>query len=59
VALTVGELADLVVGNYYGKVISDPKGSSRSDIAVTISKIDRAKVRVIPKVTDLVGVTSE
>lgn len=42
----VGELADLVVGNYHGEVISDSKGSSRSDIAVTVVKIDRLKVRV-------------
>jgi hypothetical protein len=26
------ELADLVVGTYYGDVISDSKGSSRSDV---------------------------
>ncbi len=42
----VGELADLVVGNYHGEVIADSKGSSRSDIAVTVAKIDRLKVRV-------------
>lgn len=42
----VGELADLVAGNYQGEVISDSQGSSRSDIAVTIAKIDRSKVRV-------------
>lgn len=43
----VGELADLVVGNYHGEVISDSKGSSRSDIAVTVVKIDRLTVRVV------------
>ena len=42
----VGELADLVIGNYHGEVIADSKGSSRSDIAVTVAKIDRLKVRV-------------
>ena len=42
----VGELADLVIGNYHGDVIADSKGSSRSDIAVTVAKIDRLKVRV-------------
>src|SRR5262245_54833950 len=41
-----GELADLVVGSYLGNVMSDSKGSSRSDIDVTISKIDRYTVRV-------------
>lgn len=35
----VGELADLVVGKYYGEAIADSKGSSRSDVAVTITKI--------------------
>jgi hypothetical protein len=43
----VGELADLVVGNYDGDVIADSKGSSQSDIAVTVAKIDRLKVRVV------------
>ena len=39
-------LADLVVGRYHGDVIADSKGASRSDIEVTISRIDRATVRV-------------
>lgn len=39
-------LADLVVGRYHGDVIADSKGSSRSDIDVTITRIDRATVRV-------------
>ena len=39
-------LADLVVGRYHGDVIADSKGSSRSDIEVTITRIDRATVRV-------------
>jgi len=43
----VAELADLVVGNYHGEVISDSQGSSQSDIAVTVAKIDRLKVRVV------------
>lgn len=38
--------ADLVVGTYYGDVISDSKGSSRSDIALTITKLDEWTVRV-------------
>jgi hypothetical protein len=41
-----GELASLVAGTFYGDVISDSKGSSRSDISVTIGKIDSNKVRV-------------
>jgi hypothetical protein len=43
---TVAGLADLVVGNYYGEVISDSKGGSRSDVGVTITKLDRSTVRV-------------
>jgi hypothetical protein len=41
-----GELASLVVGTFYGDVISDSKGSSRSDISVTIERIDSNNVRV-------------
>jgi hypothetical protein len=41
-----GELASLVAGTFYGDVISDSKGSSRSDIAVTIDRIDSNNVRV-------------
>jgi hypothetical protein len=43
---TVIELADLVVGAYYGDVVSDAKGGSRSDVAVTVTKLDRSSVRV-------------
>jgi hypothetical protein len=39
-------LADLVAGTYYGDVISDAKGSSRSDVTVTIAKLDKQKVRI-------------
>ena len=45
-SVAAGDLADLVGGNYYGGVIADSKGSSRSDVAVAITKIDRTKVRV-------------
>ena len=40
------ELADLVVGTYLGNINSDSKGSSRSDVFVTVTRIDRARVRV-------------
>ena len=40
-------LADLVVGTYRGDVIADSKGPSRSDIEVTITRVDRATVRVV------------
>ena len=42
----VAGLADLVTGTYFGNVMSDSKGSSRSDIDVTITKLDRYTVRV-------------
>jgi hypothetical protein len=39
-------LADLVVGTYAGDVVSDSKGSSRSDVILTITKLDKSTVRV-------------
>ncbi len=42
----VAGLADLVIGTYYGEVVSDSKGGSRSDVGVTITKLDRSTVRV-------------
>ena len=42
----VASLADLVVGTYSGDVIADSKGGSRSDIGVTITKLDQSTVRV-------------
>jgi hypothetical protein len=39
-------LADLVAGTNYGDVISDAKGSSRSDVTVTIAKVDKQRVRI-------------
>ncbi len=41
-----GGLADLVVGTYDGDVIADAKAGGRSDVRVTVQKIDRNKVRV-------------
>ena len=42
----VAGLADLVTGTYFGNVMADSKGSSRSDIGVTVTKLDRYTVRV-------------
>jgi len=39
-------LADLVTGTYFGNVMADSKGSSRSDIGVTVTKLDPYTVRV-------------
>jgi hypothetical protein len=41
-----GELANLAVGTYLGNIVSDSKGSSRSDVMVTVTRIGRTKVRV-------------
>jgi hypothetical protein len=42
----VAGLADLVVGVYSGDVIADAKGASRSDVVLTITKLDSRTVRV-------------
>jgi hypothetical protein len=42
----IGDPADLVVGSYLGNISSDAKGSSRSDVVVTVTRLDRTKVRV-------------
>lgn len=47
------ELADLVAGSYYGDVVSDAKGSSRSDVTVTIAKVDKHRVRITSDYTRL------
>jgi hypothetical protein len=39
-------LADLVVGTYAGDVVSDSRGSSRSDVTLTVTKLDKSTVRV-------------
>jgi TIR domain len=40
------ELADLVAGTYYGDVVSDSRGSSRSDVIIRITKVSSRKVRI-------------
>ncbi|HEX5681015.1 MAG TPA: N-acetylmuramoyl-L-alanine amidase, partial [Desulfobacterales bacterium] len=39
-------LADRVAGIYHGDVVSDARGSSRSDVTLTITKLGPRKVRV-------------
>ncbi|NMQ28203.1 toll/interleukin-1 receptor domain-containing protein [Candidatus Accumulibacter phosphatis] len=39
------ELADAVVGDYWGEVISDSRGSSRTHIGVTVRKLGPNRVR--------------
>jgi hypothetical protein len=40
------KLAELVVGTYHGNVVSDSKGSSRSDVTVTIARVNDRRVRI-------------
>lgn len=39
-------LADLAQGTYFGDVISDARGSSRSEVRITVTKIAANRVRV-------------
>jgi molybdate transport system substrate-binding protein len=41
------DLADLSEGTYFGDVISDSKGASRSNVTLRVTRIDRNLVRVI------------
>lgn len=40
------DLADMAAGHYFGDVISDARGSSRSGVRVTVAKIGPNRVRV-------------
>jgi TIR domain len=40
------ELADMAVGEFFGDVISDAKGPSRSHITVTVERVSASRVRV-------------
>jgi hypothetical protein len=40
------DLADVVVGLYHGDVMSDARGSSQSDVAISIDKVAPGTVRV-------------
>lgn len=40
------DLADVAEGSYFGNVISDSKGSSRSGVALTVTRIGKNLVRV-------------
>jgi hypothetical protein len=42
----VPDLADTVKGEYYGDIISDSRGSSQSDVTVTVTKTGRNTVKV-------------
>ena len=40
------DLGDAAEGTYFGDVISDSKGSSKSDVALTVTRIGPNRVRV-------------
>lgn len=40
------DLADVAQGTYFGDVISDSRGSSQSDVTVTVSRIGKNLVRI-------------
>jgi hypothetical protein len=40
------DLADIAAGRYLGEVISDARGSSRSDVSITVTRIGPNQVRV-------------
>jgi hypothetical protein len=40
------DIADSVAGTYFGSVISDARGSSRSDVTITVEKVAPGTVRV-------------
>ena len=40
------DLADVAQGTYFGDVISDSQGSSRSRVTVTVVRIDKNQVRI-------------
>lgn len=42
----LAELADSVVGTYYGDVVSDSQGSSQSDVTVRVTKVGTRRVKV-------------
>ena len=42
----LAELADSVVGTYYGDVVSDSQGSSQSDVTVAVTKVGKRRVKV-------------
>ena len=40
------DLADAAEGTYFGDVISDSKGASRSDVTLTVTRIGANRVRI-------------
>lgn len=40
------DLADIAQGRYFGAVVSDARGSSQSDVRITVTKIGPNRVRI-------------
>jgi hypothetical protein len=40
------DLADMVAGSYFGAVVSDARGSSQSDVRITVTRIGPNRVRI-------------
>ncbi len=38
--------ADIAAGNYFGEIISDTRGSSRSGVRITVTKIGPNRIRI-------------
>lgn len=42
----LAQLADSIVGTYYGNVVSDTQGGSQSDVTVTVTRVGARRVKV-------------
>ena len=51
------DAADAVAGSYFGNVISDSKGSSRSDVTLTLTRVGPNKVAIASDYPRLPAVT--
>jgi len=45
-ASPAADLADFVAGTYHGEIISDARGSSQSNVTVTVTKVGRNLVEI-------------
>jgi len=45
-AAPAADLADVVAGTYHGDIISDARGSSQSNVTITVTKVGRNLVEV-------------
>lgn len=45
-SVETADIADSVAGTYYGDVVADSQGGSRTDVTVTITRVGKRRVRV-------------